>query len=232
LEKLFKKVKEFGLDVGNIFVNVYKALKGEQVDWSTVWANFSIDRIDSGVTVNGINPYDENGHFKGLSKSEKTAVLKEVNSKQAEDINAQISNIDKRINSMEHEILINEALKNQDLADYGSTDPNKDGSDNKKSVEEMIELAERYHEIKKQIEAINHELDILSKKKDRAFGKAKVKLMDQEIEKLGELKEKEKELLDAQTVFLASDKVAVEETFKGAKFDEDGNISNYSQLQA
>jgi uncharacterized caspase-like protein len=92
----------------------------------------------------------------------------------------------------------------------------------------MIELAERYHEIKKQIEAINHELDILSKKKDRAFGKAKVKLMDQEIEKLGELKEKEEELLNAQTVFLASDRVAVEKAFKGAKFDEDGNISNYS----
>ena len=237
LSKLWNKIKEWGQTVGNLFKNVWGALTGK-VEWSEVWGAFSGGDIDSGTTVTGISAYDENGNFQEGSEAERTAVLKEINAQSAENLRVAIADIDGRIASIRSEIAYNEALKNQDLSDYGSTDPDevdgtkdKDkGGNDKKDVEDLIEVAERYHEITKEVETLEHQLDILGKQKDRLFGKNKLAKMDEEIAKYKELAEKQSDLADAQKVFLALDQVAVEEI--GATFDENGNISNYSDLVA
>jgi hypothetical protein len=54
--------------------------------------------------------------------------------------------------------------------------------------------------------------------------------MEQESKKMKQLADKQKELLEVQTLYLATDKVAVQDAFANAQFDENGNISNYSDL--
>lgn len=235
LSKLWNKVKEWASAVGNLFKNVWGALTGK-VEWSEVWGAFSGGDIDSGTTVTGITAYDEKGNFKEGSEAERTAALKEINAQSVANIEASIADIDGRIASIRSEIAYNEALKNQDLSDFGSTDPDDvdgtgdGGGDNKKEVEELIEIAERYHEITREIEMQERKLDSLGKKKEKAFGKDKLKLMQEEQKELQKLYDKQEELLYAQSLFLAADKQAVKDAFSGAEFDEDGNISNYSDL--
>ena len=111
----------------------------------------------------------------------------------------------------------------------------KDGSgsdsDSEKDVEELEEVAERYHEINREIEYYNSLLDEVSKKKDRAFGKEKLKYMQEEQKLLQEKYKREKDLFDLQTAFLASDQKAIEDSFSGAKFDkESGEITNYTEM--
>jgi hypothetical protein len=45
----------------------------------------------------------------------------------------------------------------------------------------MVDNAERYHEITKEIEAMEKALDRLAEKKERAFGAEKLALMEEEI---------------------------------------------------
>ena len=232
LSKLWTKVKDWASAVGNLFKNVWGALTGK-VEWSDVWGAFSGGDITSDTTVTGISAYDENGNFKEGSEAARTAALKEINAQSAANIEASIADIDGRIASIRSEIAYNQALKNQDLSDFGSTDPDDvDGSSggNDKDIEDLIEIAERYHEITREIEMQERKLDSLGKKKERAFGKDKLKLMQEEQKELQKLYDKQEELLYAQSLFLASDKQAVKDAFSNAQFDADGNISNYSDL--
>ena len=104
------------------------------------------------------------------------------------------------------------------------------GGDSKKAVEELEEYAERYHEITERIKMYERILDDISKAKDRAFGKDKIALIDQEIEAVKNLEQEQENLLKAQTKFLIDDRAAVSANFNNAQFDEYGNISNYTDL--
>jgi TP901 family phage tail tape measure protein len=237
LSKLWGKVKEWASAVGNLFKNVWGALTGK-VEWSEVWGAFSGGDITSDTQVTGITAYDEKGNFQEGSEAQRTAALEEINKASVADMEAAIASIDGRIASIRSEIAYNQALKNQNLEDFGSTDPDdvdgtndSSGSDNKKEIEDLIEIAERYHEITREIEMQERKLDSLSKKKDRAFGGDKLKYMKQEQQELEKLYEKQEELLLAQSLFLESDKLKLKDAFKtGIDFDADGNISNYSAL--
>ncbi len=104
-------------------------------------------------------------------------------------------------------------------------------SDKEKEIEELEEVAERYHEINREIEYYNSLLDENSKKKDRAFGKDKLKYMKEEQRLLEEKYKREKDLFDLQTAFLASDQQAIEDVFSGASFDkESGELTNYTDM--
>ena len=111
---------------------------------------------------------------------------------------------------------------------YG--DNGSGGSD--KDAEDLLEdVAERYHEINREIEYYNHLLDENSKKKERAFGKDKLKLMKEEQKLLEEKYKREKDLFDLQTAFLAVDQANIEDAFTGAQFDkESGELTNYTAL--
>jgi hypothetical protein len=92
-------------------------------------------------------------------------------------------------------ILYLEAMKNQDVSEYGSTDPDDvdetdsdSGSD--KDGKDLEEIAERYHEITREVETLEHHLELLGKEKERAFGEDKLKAMDDEIEAYAKMIEK------------------------------------------
>lgn len=111
---------------------------------------------------------------------------------------------------------------------------------------------ERYHKIEKQIGSLEKQYDKISKAKDRAFGKSKLKLMDQEIAKQEQIIKKQKEYLQQAKDYLKIDKKNLQngkttytdengnektvnsgaKNYLGmeAKFDSDGNISNYDAL--
>lgn len=243
LKKLWEKVKNWGKAVGNLFKNVWGALTGK-VKWSEVWGAFDGGSIDSGVTVNGIKAYDKNGNFQEGAESARTAVLEQVNAQSVKDMELKVTEIDNTIASLNSEIAYNQALKNQDLSDYGSTDPDEvDGTkdkdkskdkskDNKKTVEELIEISERYHEITREVAALEHQLELVGKAKDRAFGASKLQAMDDEIAAMKKLAEKQTELYKAQQLYLMMDQAKVNETFSGAQFGYNGEILNYSDLVA
>ena len=234
LSQLWTKFKTWASKVGNLLKNVWKALIGE-ITWSDVADSWNSTGVKATTSVTGLTGYDEKGNFQAGNEFTRTATLEEINKASAAEYEAKIADIDHRLASIRSEIAYNKALQAQTLDNYGSTDPDDvDGTKDKKGSEkdpkDLKEIADRYHEITKEIETQEHLLDKISKAKDRAYGRNKIQLIDQEIESLKKLTEKNQELYDAQTLFLAIDQEAVQEKFANATFDADGNISNYSEL--
>lgn len=89
---------------------------------------------------------------------------------------------------------------------------------------------DRYHDIKERISDLNRELKRLQKTEDRVYGKAKLKYMDQEIEKL----EKQIELTDEYIAeikkYAAIDQANLRGIGMGAQFDENGRLTNYEEV--
>ena len=196
--------------------------------WDATAIHVTAD-TSGGGSDGGENPY-EIGDDYVLSDEAKKAIYEAVSTPMLEGLNQQRGAIVEAISSVTGRITYLEALKRQDLADYGSTDPSGGGGKDKEA-KDLLEIAERYHEITKEIETQERKLDALNKQKDRAFGKNKIKLMQDEQKELDKLYKKQEELLQAQSLFLALDEAAVKETFSNATFDKDGNISNYSVLK-
>lgn len=96
---------------------------------------------------------------------------------------------------------------------------------------------ERYHTVLNQLEDLKAEYDDISKAKDRAFGKDRLKNFDAEIAKTDELIDKQKEYLDAIEDYLPIDLATMvgyyNDTIGGPEiqFDEKGNISNFDAIQ-
>lgn len=90
---------------------------------------------------------------------------------------------------------------------------------------------DRYHKIKEVIDDLSREFDALSEAKDRAFGQAKLDLIQDEIDKT-------QDLIDAQEVYLGQLEAARQEYANnivsnyGATLDEQGRISNYDTIYA
>lgn len=146
--------------------------------------------------------------------------------------NDRLAQITQEINSIDSQITYLEALKNMDLKNYGSTDASH-GKDSKeeKELKELKEIAERYHEITREVAALSRETERLGEQTDKAYGKDRLKLMQDQAGALSEQLEKEKELLDLQTAFLTLDLQKIQGNFAIApQIDENGNISNYTQL--
>ena len=101
------------------------------------------------------------------------------------------------------------------------------GGSKKKSVEEEVE---RYHEISRELAALERETKRLSDAKNEAFGQSKIDLIEAETKAL------EKELavyeaMDEEVLnYLAQDKANIAQF--GATFDERGNINNYDEMVA
>lgn len=103
---------------------------------------------------------------------------------------------------------------------------NKEVKDKKNLTDEK----ERYHEITNTIEDMQHALDRVSAAKDRAFGKAKIAKINEEIAAYDNL-------IAAQQQYVKE----IEDNYKkdkntlagyGASFDKNGNVDNYDQLMA
>ena len=94
----------------------------------------------------------------------------------------------------------------------------------------------RYHTLQNQLEDLKSEYDSISEAADRAFGKEKLKAIDDEINKTDELINKQEEYLDAIKENLPIDKAVMDAYYTDLiggtiEYDERGNISNYDQIQ-
>ena len=95
----------------------------------------------------------------------------------------------------------------------------------------------RYHTLQNQLEDLTAEYDALADASDRAFGQDKLDAIDAEIKKTDELIDKQEEYLQAIKSDLPVDKSVMtayyNDTIGGPaiQFDENGNISNYDQIQ-
>lgn len=97
----------------------------------------------------------------------------------------------------------------------------KDGGSDKKEME-------RYYTITRQIKTLEKEYDRLATARDRAWGKNATKLIDQEIIKTNQLIAKQKVYIDQIEKNLAKDRGNLKQY--GAKFDDDGVITNYRTM--
>lgn len=111
------------------------------------------------------------------------------------------------------------------MRDVGSIDASigadeKTQKSNKKSIE-------RYKEINEQLSDIERNLDKIGKAKDRAFGQAKVNLIQKEIDK-------QKEFIAAQEEYLRQIKEKYKEDWQNLdsqfKLDKYGRIENYTEV--
>lgn len=108
---------------------------------------------------------------------------------------------------------------------------NKKDSGSSKDKKNLSDEIERYHEIDKTLERLNKEYDKLSAAKDRAFGKKRLDLIDQEIAKTKELAEATKSKLTEAENYFAQDRQAMVSKY-GMSTDQYGNITNYDELVA
>ena len=100
----------------------------------------------------------------------------------------------------------------------------------KLGLKDLDEELERYHVINNQLEDMEHKLDQISTAKDRAFGKNKLKAMDQEEDALENLLEKQREYQQEIQDYLQEDKDKLVDMKIGVQFDENGTITNYDKL--
>lgn len=95
----------------------------------------------------------------------------------------------------------------------------------------------RYHTLQNQLEDLTAEYDALADASDRAFGQDKLDAIDAEIAKTDELINKQEEYLQAIQSDLPVDKSVMTAYYNDViggpaiQFDENGNISNYDQIQ-
>lgn len=87
---------------------------------------------------------------------------------------------------------------------------------------------ERYYTVSNQLETLASQYEKISSLKEQAYGADKLKYIDQEIDKQDQLIEKQKEYIAQIQANLKLDKSRIKAY--GAKFDEDGNITNYRTL--
>ena len=92
----------------------------------------------------------------------------------------------------------------------------------------LSDEAERYHIITKEIEKLEHELDKVSKIKDRAFGLEKVNAMNKELAKLKELQKTQKEYMSQVKMALQYDKENLAKY--GISVDKNGLVENYESI--
>lgn len=248
-KKGFSKVTEmlttFVTRLKNVFSSIGEGIKAIFTgDWSSIGTHFTnawnstkdaftgVVNDYKAIRNNTYGNFQINGQY---TKYKTEAEYKEAQTKYLDEAEqkakGELEQMDRLIANKKAQIVYLQALANQDIEDYGSTDPNDvDGSKNRVKEEDLIKLTERYHEITREIKQQETALDRLAKKKDRAFGSAVLGIIDDEIEALDILYQKQEELLKIQSLYLASDKDNVTNMFANAQFDDYGNISNYTEL--
>ena len=112
------------------------------------------------------------------------------------------------------------------------------GKSSKKPEQKSTSDRTRYHTLTNQLEDLTAEYDKISDAADRAFGKDKLKKIDDEIKATDNLIKKQEEYIAAISQNLPVDKGVMTEYYKSViggpamEFDENGNISNYDDIEA
>ena len=109
----------------------------------------------------------------------------------------------------------------QDLADL------KDAHEETK--EAVKSLAEEYYELDTAMKQLDNQLGLTQSKAEVSTGQERVNLLQDEIDLLKQKQQLTQQQIDAYKASAKAQKEAL--TDKGVKFDEEGNISNYEDLE-
>jgi hypothetical protein len=103
---------------------------------------------------------------------------------------------------------------------------------NKELAQSLQEEVDYYHEIEEVISDLSREMDRLSEKKERAFGKNKVKLMQEELAVLDSEIKAQDILIERVKAKNKADKENLLKTNKNVIIDKNtGNITNYEEIK-
>ncbi len=124
------------------------------------------------------------------------------------------------------------AKKAQQQAEKAQKEWEKENSDtSQKDSKELIkDERDLYHDINIEIKAIDRELERVSKKQDRMYGRDLLNNLNKQTEILEKHKKKLKEKQQIQEIDLAQQRRSLQ--LLGATFDAYGNISNYMSVVA
>ena len=89
---------------------------------------------------------------------------------------------------------------------------------------------DRYHNIKSALDEVAKALERVDKLKERAYGKAKLKYMDQEIAKLKDQARLQNAYIKEAETYLKMDRSKLQGLGMGAEFTDDGRLINYEQV--
>ena len=208
--------------IGDYFSQAWEAAKGEIKPETTTDA--ASDNITSSIS-SSIDKYSSTAVFEDTS-ADAFAAARENIQNNLDQINASRQNINSQITYLQ-------ALKNQGISNFGETSVNSIVPE-KEIIEAMADAAERYHNLTKEAEALEHVLSMIDAQSSQAFGKDKVQLMEQQEKALKDLQSTQEQLLLAQKAYLASDFGEITNQFSGtgisAMTDEFGNLANYNDL--
>ena len=111
---------------------------------------------------------------------------------------------------------------------YNPVGSNYDSNKTKKEQQDIERTADRYQELKNNLDVVNDALDKNRILQEQAHGQRKIDLMNKEIELLKKQAQAEKDLENAYR--RRANELRNTLSGKGASFDSDGNISNYNAL--
>ena len=117
-------------------------------------------------------------------------------------------------------------------ANRGSSKKGGGGSKNKttKDHKDLEKQEDRYHNIKELLDDINTELSRLDKIEDRVYGKARLKYMDQNIDKLKQQLKLTDEYIAEIKGYAAKDQAKLSGIGMGAQYDANGRLTNYEEV--
>ena len=107
------------------------------------------------------------------------------------------------------------------------------GGSKKKTAKDHKDLEkqeDRYHNIKELLSDINTELSRLDKIEDRVYGKARLKYMDQNIDKLKQQLKLTDEYIAEIKGYAAKDQAKLSGIGMGAQYDANGRLTNYEEV--
>ena len=215
-----KKVREAPKTTGDISYNEIKftgsGKKSKTTESTPISSNYTYSESTIGDTVDSI--LREAGKHESGTAFLDEAIEKAIAQQQQKlaAVNAQIGSIDAGIAALKStDVYLDRLQKNLG-----------------KTSSEVKKLAERYHEITREIQYQEKLLDKLSKTKDRVYGKARIDNINQEIEANKKLVDLQTQLYDLVLANVLVDQQEVQKQFGGqAIFNKETlEIDNYTAL--
>ena len=215
-----KKVREAPKTTGDISYNEIKftgsGKKSKTTESTPTSSNYAYSESTIGDTVDSI--LREAGKHESGTAFLDEAIEKAIAQQQQKlaAVNAQIGSIDAGIAALKStDVYLDRLQKNLG-----------------KTSNEVKKLAERYHEITREIQYQEKLLDKLSKTKDRVYGKARIDNINQEIEANKKLVDLQTKLYDLVLANVLVDQQEVQKQFGGqAIFNKETlEIDNYTAL--
>ena len=218
-----KKVREAPKTTGDISYNEIKfassGKKSKTTKSKTTNSDYTYSESTIDETVQSVIDAATRGpNGSGTKSFLDTAIEKAIaeQKQKLESVNAQIGSIDAGIAALKSaDIYLDRLQKNLG-----------------KTSSEVKKLAERYHEITREIQYQEKLLDKLSKTKDRVYGKARIDNINQEIEANKKLVDLQTQLYDLVLANVLVDQQEVQKQFGGqAIFNKETlEIDNYTAL--